>query len=89
MSAEGQLYNAALFAPVSPTLPAFDTGFHIPSADLAPEYLTIVKDLKTKTPLSVVKGHLFKLMRPALGREKDLIEKLAKEMGRWVQILRL
>lgn len=67
MSAEGQLYNAALFTPVSPTLPAFDTGLHIPSAELALEYLTIVKDLKMKTPLSVVKGHLFKAHEACVG----------------------
>ena len=65
-----------------PTLPIFDTGLHsIPQADLTLEYLTIVKDLKTKTPPCVVKGHLFKLMRPALGREKDLREKLGEIRG--------
>jgi tRNA-dihydrouridine synthase 1 len=84
MSAEGQLYNAALFAPaqsfsssVSSPL-AFDSGLHLPHADLALEYLCIVKNLKTKTSLSSVKGHLFKLMRPALAREKDLRERLGK-----------
>ena len=84
MSAEGQLYNAALFAPAqsasslhsSPL--AFDTGLHIPHTDLALEYLSIVQGLKTKTPMSAVKGHLFKLMRPALSREKDLRERLGK-----------
>jgi hypothetical protein len=48
--------------------------------------LTIVKGLKTKTPLSVVKGHSF--MRPALGREKDLRKKgwgkFVEEMERWM-----
>ena len=84
MSAEGQLYNAALFAPAhflssllsSPL--AFDTGLHLPHADLALEYLSIVQGLRTKTPMSAVKGHLFKLMRPALSREKDLRERLGK-----------
>jgi tRNA-dihydrouridine synthase 1 len=84
MSAEGQLYNAALFAPAlssssslsSPV--AFDTGLHLPHANLALEYLSIVKGLKTRTPMSAVKGHLFKLMRPALSRETDLRERLGK-----------
>jgi hypothetical protein len=47
MSAEGQLYNAALFATaqsssssVSSPL-AFDSGLHLPHADLALEYLCI------------------------------------------------
>lgn len=83
MSAEGQLYNAALFAAAqssssSMSSLAFDTGLHLPHADLALEYLCIVKNLKTKTSLSSVKGHLFKLMRPGLAREKDLRERLGK-----------
>jgi tRNA-dihydrouridine synthase 1 len=84
MSAEGQLYNAALFAPAQSSSSllssalAFDTGLHIPHTDLALEYLSIVQGLKTKTPMSAVKGHLFKLMRPALSREKDLRERLGK-----------
>jgi tRNA-dihydrouridine synthase 1 len=81
MSAEGQLYNAALFTPAPPSLPTYDTGLHLPHADLALEYLSIVRELKTKTPLSAVKGHLFKLMRPALAREKDLRERLGKVRG--------
>jgi tRNA-dihydrouridine synthase 1 len=53
MSAEGQLYNAALFAPARsfsswPSSLAFDTGLHLPHADLALEYLSIVKGLKTR-----------------------------------------
>jgi len=55
MSAEGQLYNAALFTPAQ--------GSTLSSS---------------KTPLSAVKGHLFKLMRPALSRETDLRERLGK-----------
>jgi tRNA-dihydrouridine synthase 1 len=62
MSAKGQLYNATLFTLTPPSLPTFDTGLHLPHADLALEYLSIVRDLKTKMPLSTVKGHLFKLM---------------------------
>jgi len=84
MSAEGQLYNAALFAPAQTSSSslssplAFDSGLHLPHADLALEYLHIVKNLRTKTSLSSVKGHLFKLMRPSLAREKDLRERLGK-----------
>jgi len=77
VSAEGQLYNAALFAPAR-VFPAFDTGLHPPHAELALEYLSITKELKTKPSMSAVKGHLFKLMRPGLVRETDLREKLGK-----------
>jgi len=89
MSAEGQLYNATLFAPAQPPTSsspppsrssplAFDTGLHLPHADLALEYLSIVKSLKTKTPVGAVKGHLFKMMSPGLSRETDLRERLGK-----------
>lgn len=83
MSAEGQLYNAALFAPAqsSSSLSSpltFDMGLHLPHTDLALEYLAIVKGLKTRTPMSAVKGHLFKMMRPALSRETDLRERMGK-----------
>ncbi|KAI5998290.1 dihydrouridine synthase-domain-containing protein [Pisolithus albus] len=96
MSAEGQLYNPALFAPAASTAAGVDAsgtttstlvkrtygeGIYIPHAELALEYLDIVKSLKTKTTLSAVKGHLFKLMRPALSREKDLRERLGKISG--------
>jgi tRNA-dihydrouridine synthase 1 len=76
MSAEGQLYNAALFA-AAPSL-SFDAGRHVHHSQLALEYLEIVKGLKTKTPMSFVKGHLFKLMRPGLAKEKDLRERLGR-----------
>jgi tRNA-dihydrouridine synthase 1 len=78
MSAEGQLYNAALFTPASLLSPSLDTDLHLPHAKLAFEYLAIIKEPKTRASLSVVKGHLFKLMRPALAREADLREKLRK-----------
>lgn len=81
MSAEGNLYNPTLFAPNRPGLIAYDSGLHLPHADLAFEYLQIVKELKTKTSLSAVKGHLFKLMRPGLARELDLRERLGKIKG--------
>ncbi|KAF9645462.1 Dus-domain-containing protein [Thelephora ganbajun] len=81
MSAEGNLYNPTLFVPNPPGRPAYDSGLHLPHADLAFEYLHIVKELKTKTPLSAVKGHLFKLMRPGLARELDLRDRLGKIKG--------
>jgi len=81
MSAEGNLYNPTLFAQNPPGLIAYDSGLHLPHADLALEYLHIAKELKTKTSLSAVKGHLFKLMRPGLGRELDLRDRLGKIKG--------
>ncbi|KAJ3730028.1 dihydrouridine synthase-domain-containing protein [Lentinula guzmanii] len=110
MSAEGQLYNVALFsgltsdpsstslpftstvpehssttssAPLSETdkptaLPPLNLSQHPRHADLALEYLDIVKSLKTRTSVSAIKGHLFKIMRPALSRETDLRERLGK-----------
>jgi tRNA-dihydrouridine synthase 1 len=73
MSAEGNLYNPAIFANTNP-----------PHADLALEYIEIVKSLKTKTAPGCVKAHLFKLMRPAFVREEnfDLRETLGKLGGR-------
>ncbi|KAJ3760228.1 Dus-domain-containing protein [Lentinula raphanica] len=97
MSAEGQLYNVALFAgldssssatsststaissPVS-TQTHLDLSQHPRHADLALEYLAIVQSLKTRTSVSAIKGHLFKIMRPALSRETDLRERLGKVM---------
>jgi len=82
MSAEGNLYNPTLFASSSsastPSRFSFDGGLYLPHADLALEYLDIVQGLKTKTSLSAVKGHLFKLMRPGLARELDLREQLGR-----------
>jgi len=93
MSAEGQLYNAALFASsqgraiadlfesTSSHGPSFDTGLHLPHADLALEYLSIVASLRTPTHFSAVKGHLFKLMRPGFAREHDLRDRLGRLRG--------
>ncbi|KAF5384606.1 hypothetical protein D9757_007524 [Collybiopsis confluens] len=94
MSAEGQLYNVALFSglaedsasssssePSGSTL-QFPPSQHPLHADLALEYLSIVKSLKTRTSLSAVKGHLFKIMRPALTREKDLRERLGRVISK-------
>jgi tRNA-dihydrouridine synthase 1 len=79
MSAEGQLYNAALFVP-SPT-PSTSGGLHPPHTDLALEYLDIVSSQRTPTPPSGIKGHLFKLLRPALSRETDLRNALGELRG--------
>ncbi len=71
MSAEGQLYNAALFhgldRPASTSAEDYlsDSSIlfrHPRHADLASEYLDIVKRLKTATTVSGVKGHLFKII---------------------------
>ncbi|KAJ4470522.1 dihydrouridine synthase-domain-containing protein [Lentinula lateritia] len=99
MSAEGQLYNAALFsglaqdfasklvASKSSSSPSAESSHsplslalsqHPRHSDLALEYLDIVKSLKTRTSVSAIKGHLFKIMRPALSRETDLRERLGK-----------
>ncbi|KAF8346186.1 Dus-domain-containing protein [Amanita rubescens] len=84
MSAEGQLYNAALFHGLDRQISEdylSDSSIlfrHPRNADLALEYLDIVKRLKTATTVSGVKGHLFKIMRPALVRETDLRERLGR-----------
>ncbi|KAJ7615121.1 dihydrouridine synthase-domain-containing protein [Mycena rosella] len=102
MSAEGILYNPALFAglpvpaaadasssPAVPTpdddAPAPDTDDddalltrHPPHTALALEYLAIVQTLHTPTSVSAVKGHLFKILRPALARHPDLRERLGR-----------
>ncbi|KZT62727.1 dihydrouridine synthase, partial [Calocera cornea HHB12733] len=71
MSAEGNLYNPALFA-----------GTHPAHCDLALEYLGIVRRLRTRTAPSAVKGHIFKLLRPALEGNKDLRNRIAEITGR-------
>lgn len=100
MSAEGNLYNPALFSPApipppssassspstptasssssTPHLSAYLTGAHPWHTALALEYLEIVKTQKTHTPLRCVKGHLFKLLKPALSRETELRDRLGR-----------
>lgn len=96
MSAEGNLYNPALFlssasaaefAPTDDALPstwciAADTGLHLPHTRLALEYLALVRAQRTPTRPSAVKGHLFKLLRPALAREVDLRDALGNVRGK-------
>lgn len=91
MCAEAQLYNAALFHSVGSDstritlamrLLLICSDYHPPHADLALEYLEIVQSLKTKIAQSAVKGHLFKLMRPALSHEPDLRDRLSQVPGK-------
>ncbi|KAG6811516.1 hypothetical protein H0H92_007070 [Tricholoma furcatifolium] len=81
MSAEGTLYNPALFADSSSsTEPSTSRPTSQPIADLALSYLSIVRTQRTRTSPSAVKGHLFKILRPALGRPRyhDLREQIGK-----------
>ncbi|KAF8926511.1 hypothetical protein BGZ58_011123 [Dissophora ornata] len=74
MSAEGNLYNPALFTPEHPE-----------SWKLAEEYLTICDDLDTK--IAYIRGHLFKIFRPSLVVHTDLRAELGMSNSReemWV-----
>ncbi|KAF8985442.1 tRNA-dihydrouridine(16/17) synthase [NAD(P)(+)]-like protein [Haplosporangium bisporale] len=63
MSAEGNLYNPAIFTPGHPE-----------SWRLAEEYLTICDELDTK--IAYTRGHLFKIFRPSLTVHTDLRSEL-------------
>jgi len=65
MSAEGNLYNPAIFANINP-----------PSWQMAEEYLEICQYVPTKIPY--IRGHLFKIFRPALSIYTDIRDSLAK-----------
>ncbi|KAJ3510288.1 hypothetical protein NMY22_g16018 [Coprinellus aureogranulatus] len=51
---------------------------HPPNWIMALEYIGIVRGLRTRTGASAIKGHMFKLLRPALTRHTDLRERLGK-----------
>ncbi|KAE8209922.1 hypothetical protein CF327_g6149 [Tilletia walkeri] len=86
MSAEGNLYNPAIFLPSSSPLlqkpsSAFPLAPEFPFPgiiSLAKEYLNIVRGLRTHTGSSAIKAHLFKICRPALEVHKDLRELLGR-----------
>ncbi|KAK3819003.1 MAG: Dus-domain-containing protein [Benniella sp.] len=63
MSAEGNLYNPAIFTPQHPE-----------SWKLAEEYLTICDEHHTK--IAYIRGHLFKIFRPSLAIHTDLRSRL-------------
>ncbi|KAF9217319.1 hypothetical protein BGZ59_005056 [Podila verticillata] len=69
MSAEGNLYNPAIFTPDHPE-----------SWRLAEEYLTICDELDTK--IAYTRGHLFKIFRPSLNVHTDLRTELAATTSR-------
>lgn len=84
--------DSSLLLPLSPTIKRnrpiedfhtfpSDPGVYLPHTTLALEYLSIVRALKTPTAPSAVKGHLFKLMRPALVIETDLRDRLGRVRG--------
>ncbi|KAG0038951.1 tRNA-dihydrouridine(16/17) synthase [NAD(P)(+)]-like protein [Podila clonocystis] len=69
MSAEGNLYNPAIFTPDHPE-----------SWRLAEEYLAICDELDTK--IAYTRGHLFKIFRPSLNVHTDLRTELAATTSR-------
>lgn len=75
MSAEGNLYNPCVFHEPDTDDPLYPLAPIYPFPDLimlCNEYLDIVASLKTKTSATSVKGHMFKLTRPALEVHPDL-----------------
>jgi tRNA-dihydrouridine synthase 1 len=82
MTAEGNLYNPAIFSappnqsselyPLSPAYP-------FPRlSNLIQEYLAICSSLETPTKPSAIKGHLFRLAKPALEVHRDMRPLLGK-----------
>jgi tRNA-dihydrouridine synthase 1 len=69
MTAEGSLYNPAIFSNKYNKLPAF-------TYDMAEEYMDIAKQVDCRTGL--IKGHLFKILQPSLRVHTDLRAKLGK-----------
>ncbi|EST10185.1 tRNA-dihydrouridine synthase [Kalmanozyma brasiliensis GHG001] len=81
MSAEGNLYNPAIFARTIERGPMFPHAPELPFPSItamANEYLDIVASLRTPTQSSAIKAHLFRLCRPALEVHKELREHLGK-----------
>ncbi|TDL17445.1 FMN-linked oxidoreductase [Rickenella mellea] len=73
--------TSALIPPTPVPLYTYQKATYLPSPHLSLEYLSIVRGLKTRTALSAVKGHLFKLLRPALGVHTDLRARLGSVRG--------
>ncbi|KAL9936967.1 hypothetical protein V8E36_004202 [Tilletia maclaganii] len=94
MSAEGNLFNPAIFLPPSsPLLQRPSTMFpHAPEfpfpaiIPLAHEYLDIVRGLKTQTGISAIKAHLFRICKPALNRHHDLRQVLGRSHTRQPEV---
>ena len=85
MSAEGNLYNPTLFHELDADLSSLSrqdedhAGFSaLRIARIAHEYLDIVAALRTPTAGSALKGHMFKITRPALAIHTDLRPMLGK-----------
>lgn len=93
MTAEGNLYNPSILngllgPPVYPSIPEhlpklksdsyMSDPEHLPCPLIALEYLEIVRLQETNTTLSALKGHLFKILRPALMQNIDLRDRMGE-----------